>query len=134
MDNPAVIRRGAAGMGEVTIRQMADRVSALLHERLGLRGATLQEQLRKGGRRLPRRVRDAAEGLAAAAVKAENPKLLAQIDESLVAEAYDVCMRHLRRLKHRNGHPLVRALTSAALSVLLVVTAYVIFLLWRGFD
>jgi hypothetical protein len=40
-------------------------------------------------------VRDGAKLLAVAAQKAQNPKLLGQIDMGEVAEAYDVCVRHL---------------------------------------
>lgn len=82
-------------MSAITIQQMADRVAGLLEERLRIRGNGLAEKLGRGGRRLPRRVRQAAEALAEAAHRSQNPKLLLTIDESAVAEAYDICLRHL---------------------------------------
>ena len=122
-------------MGVVTITQMADRVSALMQDRLGARGRTLQDKLRSAGRKLPRRVREAAEGLAAAAEKAQNPKLLAQLDEELVAEAYDVCMKHLGgigRGDRRKG--LVSGIAASMAFSLLVVAAGVVgYLVWRGY-
>ena len=47
-------------MSAVTILQMTQRVSALLEERLGARGRTLEDKMRKAGRRLPKKVRFAA--------------------------------------------------------------------------
>ncbi|WP_151718591.1 hypothetical protein [Gemmobacter serpentinus] len=82
-------------MGAITIQQMADRVAGLMEDRLRARGDGLTAKLRSAGRRLPRRVRKAAEELAEAAHLSQNPKLLLQIDEGRVAEAYDICVRHL---------------------------------------
>lgn len=122
-------------MGVVTITQMADRVSALMQDRLGARGRTLQDKLRSAGRKLPRRVRDAAEGLAAAAEKAQNPKLLAQLDEELVAEAYDVCMRYLGGIgrAERRKAALSGIAASVAFSLLVVAAGVVGYLVWRGY-
>lgn len=122
-------------MGLVTITQMADRVSALMEERLGARGRTFQDKLRTHGRKLPRRVRDAAEGLAAAAEKAQNPKLLAQIDEELVSEAYDVCMKHLGRIGRadRRKGAVLNIAASIAFSLLVVAVGVIAYLVWRGY-
>lgn len=122
-------------MGVVTITQMADRVSSLMEERLGARGRTLQEKLRSAGRKLPRKVRNAAEGLAAAAEKAQNPKLLAQLDEELVAEAYDICIRHLGRIGRadRRMGVLVSLGARVAFSLLVVGAGVVGYLVWRGY-
>ncbi|MFD1809536.1 hypothetical protein ACFSHQ_19910 [Gemmobacter lanyuensis] len=60
-------------MGAVTIQQMADRVAALLEDRLRIRGATLTDKARRARRQLPRRVRQAVDRLAAASEMARNP-------------------------------------------------------------
>lgn len=60
-------------MSAVTITQMADRVSALIEERLGVRGRGLEDKIRKAGRRLPKRVREAASYLAEAGQMAQIP-------------------------------------------------------------
>lgn len=82
-------------MSSVAIQQMADRVAGLMEERLGLGGRGLGNKLRRGGRTLPKKVRDGAVLLAISAEKAKNPKLLAQVDMGEVADAYDACVRHL---------------------------------------
>lgn len=82
-------------MGSVAVQQMADRVAQLMEERLGIGGQDLSASLRKGGRLLPRRVRESAHLLADAAEKARNPKLLGQIDMGAVSDAYDACLKHL---------------------------------------
>ena len=121
-------------MSAATITQMADRVSALLEQKLGVRGATLQAKVAKAGRRLPKRVREAAGYLADAVEMAQNPKLLVRVDESVVAEAFDVCVRHLGaadRAERRKGM-LVGMAASAAFSVLMVAVLVMGFLYWRG--
>jgi hypothetical protein len=82
-------------MSMVAIQQMADRVAQLLEEKLGIGGRDLAAKLRRGKRLLPRKVREAADRLATAAEKARNPKLMGQVDMGQVADAYDVCVRHL---------------------------------------
>lgn len=82
-------------MGAVTIEQMANRVSGLIEDRLHIRGKGLAEKLRKAGRSLPTAIRAEARYLETAAVQAQNPKLLMQIDEARVAEAYDACVKYL---------------------------------------
>lgn len=122
-------------MSAVTIQQMADRVAGLLEERLRIRGTGLEEKLRKAGRLLPRKVRSAAEFLAQAAASAQNPKLLLQIDNSAVAEAYDLCLRHLGGVDagDRRRGLIVGVAASIAFSVLVVALLLGAVLYWRGF-
>ena len=121
-------------MSAVTIIQMADRVSALLEERLSVRGRTLGDKVRKAGRRLPRKVREAASYLAKAAEMAQNPKLLVRVDESDVAAAYDICLRHLGSLgPHRRWlDGTVAVAASVAVSLLLVALLVIGLMRWRG--
>ncbi len=122
-------------MGSVSVQQMADRVAALMEERLRMRGTGLAEKLRRGGRALPRRIRAEAELLAAAAEKAQVPKLLMQLDHERVAAAYDACVRYLHPLG-RGARVRGYALDLAAASgFALVVTAALVVgvLVWRGF-
>lgn len=109
-------------MSAITIQQMADRVAALMEQRLGVRGNGLAEKLRRGGRRLPRKVRAEAQELADFAEKAKNPKLLVQMDQARVAACYDGCLRYLRGLQGSSAslRVLVRVLATVALGLLLV--------------
>ncbi|MGB8815160.1 MAG: hypothetical protein WCC57_18420 [Paracoccaceae bacterium] len=122
-------------MGAVTIQQMADRVAALMEERLRIKGTGLAEKVAKGGRRLPRRVRVAAEHLAQFSDMSRNPKLLLQVDEGKVAEAYDICLKHLGGMTagSRRVSALMNAATTLAFIVLLVAGLVVAVLVWRGY-
>lgn len=122
-------------MSAATIQQMADRVAGLMEERLRIRGVGLAEKLRKGGRLLPRKVRLAADGLAQAALQAQNPRLLLQLDDAVVAANYDVCLKHLGglNLMDRRKGAAVGVAASVAFAVLSVAVLVLAVLYWRGF-
>ncbi len=81
-------------MSRTTITQMADRVSALMAERLKIKGS-LEAQVARAKRRLPRDVFAAGEAMVEAVKLSSNPKFLPRIDEEAVAIAYDILVRHL---------------------------------------
>lgn len=122
-------------MSAVTIHQMADRVAQLLEERLGLGGRDLSAKLKRAGRMLPKKVRDSGKVLAAAAHKAQNPKLLGQIDMGDVTEAYDVCVKHLIAIDPvgRRRDLFAGMVGSVWLGVLVLAVALLGFLAWRGY-
>ena len=122
-------------MSAVAIQQMADRVSGLLEERLNLRGRDLSAKLRRAGRIMPRKVRDAAEILAVAAEKSKHPKLLGQIDMGQVADAYDACVRHLMTVDPagRRRDLWAGMVGSVGFGVLGLILALIALLAWRGY-
>jgi hypothetical protein len=122
-------------MSAVTIQQMADRVAQLLEERLGLSGRDLSAKLKRAGRTLPRKVRDGGKLLVAASHKAQNPKLLGQIDMGEVANAYDICVRHLVAIDPvvRRRNIFAGMVGSVGFGILALVILVMILLAWRGY-
>jgi hypothetical protein len=121
-------------MGAATIQQMADRIAALLEERLRIPGKGLEAKLRSAGRILPRGIRQAGRRLAEAAAMAQNPKLLPQVDEGKVAADYDLCLRHLSGLSLWERRR--TAVTATATSIIFILLAVALLttgvLHWRG--
>lgn len=122
-------------MGAISIQQMAERVSILLTERLQIKGQDLADKLRRGGGRLPRKVRRAAQEIATANELSYNPKLLLQISEEKVAENYDICVKYLTKLNkgYRLRGVLLGLSTSILFSLVAVVGLVLAVLVWRGF-
>ncbi len=122
-------------MSAITIQQMADRVAGLMEERLRVRGTGLAEKLRKGGQLLPRRVRNQADFLAQSAALAQNPKLMLQLDQAAVAQAYDVCVKHLGGVNawERRKGAIMGFAASIAASLIVIGALVVLVLRWRGF-
>lgn len=121
-------------MGAITVQQMADRVAALMQERLRVRGTGLREKLRRGGRRLPRRIRKEAEYLAEVAFLAQNPKVQMMLDDERTARAYDACVRHLQAIGRRGRVAgfLVDVAGSVAFQLLVVAALALAVARWRG--
>lgn len=122
-------------MSAMAIQQMADRVAQLLEERLGLGGRDLPAKLGRGRRLLPRKVREDAEVLAAAAERARNPKLLGQIDMGAVADAYDTCLRHLTKIDPatRRRDAIAGMLGFIGYGLMFLTLGIIALLAWRGF-
>lgn len=106
-----------------------------MEARLRIRGATLGEKLRRGGRILPRRIRREMLLLAEAAERARVPQLQVQIDHARVADAYDACVRYLKPLGAgaRRRAVALNFLTSLAAIVLVTAVLVVSILVWRGY-
>lgn len=123
-------------MSMVAIQQMADRVAQLLQEKLRLGGRDLAAKLRRGKRLLPRKVRDAAERLATAAEKSRNPKLMGQVDMGQVADAYDVCVRHLAGIDpaERRRGTMLGMVESVGIGVLIFGAVVGGVMLWVGYT
>ena len=122
-------------MSAVTIQQMAERVSSMMGERLGIRGVDLTAKLKRGGRVLPRRVRSAAQDLARAAEMSKNPRLLVQVDEGQVASQFDICIKHLSAIDRRSRRlgALMGMAASVALGLLVLGAGAIAILRWRGY-
>lgn len=122
-------------MSAISLQQMADRVADLMETRLRITGNGLGEKLKRGGNKLPRKVRHAATLLAKAAEMARNPKLFLQLDQAAIAEAYDLCLRHLGDLhKWDRIRGFAESWLLSLLTSLIVLGALIFALLrWRGY-
>lgn len=122
-------------MSAVTIQQMADRVAGLMEQKLRVSGKGLAAKVRRAGRRLPKQVRVAAEALVQATEMAKSARLMHQIDEELVAEAYDICLKHLGGVDpaDRRKGVATGVAASIAFSLIVVVGLVLLVMQWRGF-
>lgn len=121
-------------MSAVTIQQMADRVAGLMEQKLRVGGKGLAVKVRKAGRRLPKNVRVAAEALVQATEMSKSARLMHQVDDEVVAEAYDICLRHLGGfdVAQRRKGVVVGIAASIALSLLAVAVLVLAVVWWRG--
>jgi len=81
--------------------QFDTRIAALqsaLHDKLRLRGTSLERQVRRAGRRLPRRQRRAAQTLLGAQDWMGHPRLARLVDTRTVNAAFADLRRHLDRI------------------------------------
>jgi hypothetical protein len=109
-------------MAVVPVPQIADRIAALMQDRLGIGGRGLSAKLRRGGRFLPRPIRADARTVAEAAAMAENPKLARRIDEAGVSRAYQRCVVHLEGIApDQRKRGLALSMVSSVMVSLLVV-------------
>ncbi len=122
-------------MSATAIQQMADRVAELMEARLGVKGRGLAEKLKRGGGKLPRRVRTAAADLSKAADMAQNPKLYLQLDQAAIAQNYDLCLRHLGGLQKwaRRRAMAENWLLSLITSLVILAAIIAAILRWRGY-
>lgn len=96
-----------------------------LRQDLGLRGQSLSDQLRYGGRLLPRNVRVAARRLAKAEGMAGVPKLAKQLDWDQLAQDCTLCRQYFRRRAQGRVHPLWLRLASWGAVVLLILAGLI---------
>ena len=122
-------------MKSASVEQMADRVAALMGDRLGVRGRTLGDKVRRGGARLPRKIRAEAELLNRAIAEAGNPVLRTRMDHTRVAAAFDACMRHLRPIggRQRWRNRILDLAAQVAFITLATGLLLLATLVWRGF-
>jgi len=117
------------------IHDMAEEVSALMKERLGIRGSDLAAKLRHTGRMMPKRLKREAAYLAESAQLSENPRLHKRIDMPRAEAAYRDCMDFLQKLDaaDRRKGVVLGILASLATTFLAVSALVIVVLVWRGF-
>lgn len=95
---------------------------------------SLEQALKRAGRRLPRRARKAGAEIVAAQMLSANPKLHQQLDASRLERDFDKLISGAGRVdaKAIRQKWLVGAMASFAFNLLLLITLFVVVALWRG--
>ena len=111
------------------------KLRTLLAEKLGVGPGDLSRQIRRAGRRLPRKVRREAEFLARAEAMSRHPRLSRLLDPREVARAENRVARHLGGIDPARQRRDRRQNRLAAVGFYLLVTfALVVTVLWwRGY-
>ena len=119
---------------EDQVAERADRIAALLEERLGVRGRGLEAKLNRAGRLLPRWVRREADQLVAAQRLMGHPKLKMQSDASAIDAAFTRCERWLKAIDptERRKDKVLGFLAVNAANLILVGALFVGYLVWAG--
>ena len=81
-----------------TLQNQVDEISALLAEKLRAKGRTLDAQVRRAGRRLPKRLRSDIQALIEAQRVADHPKLGRQIDIAAISAGSERVIAHLKTI------------------------------------
>lgn len=114
--------------------ERADRLAKLIEEKLNVRGQGLAAKLGRGGRKLPRAVREAGEHLLLAQRMEANPKLARQVDYSRIEAACDVAERTLARIDpfERRKTIAINWLAGNAFNLIVVAALALGLIAWRG--
>ncbi len=112
-----------------------DEVCALIEERLRIRARTLDLQLRKARRFLPKAVQRDAHYLAQAGVLTQNPKLARMIDATKAERAYANVMAYMKAIEPgaRRKDAVLRTTAVIALNLLLISGVAIWYLWWKGY-
>ena len=111
-----------------------DRLREILAERLGSAGTSIEHALHRAGRRLPRRLRPAAQIVIAAERMAANPRLAPRIDVARLDRAAADLTDWLMTQNPRDRRRAAVIDTTARIAFALLVTAglFISVLVWRG--
>jgi ribose 1,5-bisphosphokinase PhnN len=122
-------------MSSTDIPDLARQSALLMRARLGASGETLEQTLRHRGRRLPRKIRRAAEQLARAESMAGHPRLRVLLDNAQVERSGRLLLNHLRPLgaAERRWRLFLSIAASMSFAFLVTVAGVVAVLIWRGY-
>ena len=109
-------------------------IRSLFETQLRIRGRTLDQQIKRAGRLLPRKVRAEAKFLAQANLLMQNPKLARMINIDRVAQAHLTVTTYLHSVdpKDRLKGRMLNAAGVIAFNGLLAAGLLIAILVWRG--
>ena len=109
-------------------------IRGLMEQRLRIRGRSLESQMRRAGRLLPRHIRREVRFLVQAAPMAGNPRLARMIDQDHAMKAYRQVVAYLMTIdpKQAARTRLLNLAGVVAFNLLLLFAIVVTILVWRG--
>ena len=109
-------------------------IRSLFETQLRIRGRTLDQQIKRAGRLLPRKVRADAKFLAQANLLMQNPKLARMINSDRVAQAHLTVTTYLHSVdpKDRLKGRMLNVAGVIAFNGLLAAGLLIAILVWRG--
>jgi len=107
----------------------------LLREKFGVKARDLRRALARTGRRLPQALHRQAEVLIRAEHEASHPKLALQWDPARIDQAFEAVAAHLRQVDVKEGRKsyLLRMAGLIVFYLLVIVSAFVFWMWWRGY-
>ena len=123
------------GVISMSYQERADRLAAMLEERLGIRGRGLEAKLRRAGRLLPSHIHRSAGLVVEAAHLQASPKLARRIDEQKVVSACKSVEKYLSTIdpNARRMDRIIGFLSSNAFNLLATGGLVIAVLVWRGY-
>lgn len=121
-------------MAGVTVDTLAESIAEALADKLGARGDTLERQVRRAGRKLPRGVRRDVLAVAGAQRLRGNPRLERQIDLGRLEAAERRVLAYLNtvNMAERRVTGFVNALAALVLSLIVVAGLAIGVMVWQG--
>jgi len=119
---------------QATVDARASRIQSALDGAFGVRAKTLAKALKRTGRRLPKRLHTEAQQIVAAQRLGGHPKLMRQVDGDALTRAEERVVTWLDgidRADNRKGLWLGIA-GAIAFNVLLILTGFVLWMVWTG--
>lgn len=110
-------------------------LARLMRDRLGIRGPeTLAAKMRRGGRLLPRALRNEGQWLAEMEALWPHPKLRRQIDAARVTHAQAALRSHLLAIDPRDRlvGSIIGILAPLAFNLLLLGALVILWMIWTG--
>lgn len=122
-------------MSPSPIHSQAETVRRLIEERLRIKAPTLEKALAKAGRLLPKSAQKNGAILVQAATHAQHPKLRLTVDPAKATKAHDALVAHLKTIDpaERRKTQILGLLGVVSFNLILVVAAFIGFLVWRGY-
>ena len=116
-------------MSEIDLNAKMTQMQLLFSRRMRAKG-TLEQQVKRRGKRLPRKLRADARKIVSAAPMLEHPKLSQQIDVEGLESAADRLIGHLKQVDPRDRPwvKVVQVLSWVLFALVVVGFAYLIYL------